>query len=622
MKKVLALFLASSMAFFSVQPVTLAALTLRKIRLAIAVSPGFQAQSNWRSEFEQRLTYASKIFESEFKLQLAPVKWRDWPVKREGDSPRVLLEDLQSRFPLKDDVDIVIGLTSVKGGGASTIRDPDTIGQAKILSGYLVLRYPMNRLYRIQEQTVLVHELGHLFGAVHTGDASSIMFPVIDKQLPARFDPENHDIILGTRSIDFQRGVEAMPKLAIQRLLGSYLKMAVQDQPFDFFYMIGVLYLTLGQYEDTLKSWKKAASILPNFPRIHYDLGMIYYQLGDQQNAVKELTQAVQGFQFPSEKPDKAKALNALGSVFMSQNNLAGAYNAFSRALALDPKNKDVKRELAVIQMKQGQYNEAIRELEALLYQDPNNPKLLIPLGISSYEAKRYNESERYLTRALERSPRGADENIQAHNYLAKVYYQTKQHTKAIEQFQASCAASTNVNCLKGLAQMYFETEQWDQCIAELAQVLQLEKNDPDVYGTIAVALMRKGDYGKAFPLLREGLLYATDGKTAARLYQNTGHILLQTKQFDLAEKEFLLGISKDFSNQDCHFGLALAYIGAENPEGAKKALVDLLRLNPQNKKAAELLQKIEEIIRQSQQMQFEIQGGSGKTDLSIRSKR
>jgi len=608
MKKGLILFLAFSVAFFSIEPVAPAAVALRKVRLEIAVSPSFRAQANWRSEFEQRLTYASRIFESEFKIQLVPVKWREWPVARESDAPRVLLEDLQSRYPLKD-ADIVIGLTSVKGGSPLVIRDPDTIGQAKILSGYLVLRYPMNRLYRIQEQTVLVHELGHLFGAIHTADATSIMFPVIDKQIPSRFDAENHDIILGTRSIDFQRGVEALPKVAIQRLLGSYLKMALQDQPFDFFYMIGVLYLTLGQYEDTLKSWKKAAAILPDFPRIHYDLGMIYYQLGDQQNAVAELSRAVQGFRFPSEKPEQTKALKALGSVFASQNNLFAARNAYSRALALDPKNKDIKRELAVLQMKMGQFDGAIREFESLLYQDADNPKLLTDLGISYYEIKRYNESERYLNRVLQLSPNGAPENLQAHNYLAKVYYQSKQPGKAIEHFRAACASRPSADCLKGLAQMYFEAGQWDSCIAELARVLQTQRDDPDVYGTLAVALMRKGENEKAFPLLREGLRYATDNKTAARFYQNTGHIMLQRKQYDLAEKEFQMGVAKDFSNLDCHFGLAMAYIGMENPAGAKRALEDVLRIDPKNKKAAELLQQIEKIMNQPMQMSLQIQG-------------
>jgi tetratricopeptide (TPR) repeat protein len=620
MKKILRIFLALSLACLSIEAPAFPALTLRKIRVEIAVSSGFRAQPDWRSEFEQRLSYVSRIFESEFQIRLVPVKWREWPVKKENESPRVLLEDLQSRYPLRD-ADIVIGLTSVKGKSLATIRDPDTIGQARILSGYLVLRYPMNRLYRVQEQTVLAHEIGHLFGAVHTSDPSSVMFPLIDKQIPTRFDAENHDIIMGTRHIDFQRGVEALPKIAIQRLLGSYLKMAIQDQPFDFFYMIGVLYLTLGQYDDTLKAWQKAASILPEFPRIHYDLGMIYYQLGDQKNAVKELSRAVQGFQFPSEKPEKGKALKALGAVFMSQENFLAAHNAYSRALALDPKNKDLRRDLAVILMKRGQLSEAIQEFEALLYQDADNLKLLTNLGIAYYEAKRYSESERFLNRALKKAPKGSAESLLVHNYLAKLYARSKQSGKAIEHFRAACASRPSPDCLKGLAQMYFESEQWDSCIAELARVLQFQKDDPDVYGTLAVALMRKGDSEKALPLLREGLKYATDNKTAARFYQNTGHILIQKKHFDLAKNEFQMGIAKDWSNLDCHFGLAMACIGLQDALGAQKSLRDILRIDPKNKKASELLRQVESAM-QTTPMNVELQGGSGKVDLSIKSKR
>lgn len=621
MKKILRIFLALSLACVSIEAPVFSEMVLRKVRVEIAVSPGFRSQPDWRSEFEQRLTYVSRIFESEFQIRLVPVRWKEWPVKRENDSPRVLLEDLQSRYPLAD-VDIVIGLTSVKGKSRFTVRDPDTIGQAKILSGYLVLRYPMNRLYRVQEQTVLTHELGHLFGAVHASDPSSMMFPVIDKQIPTRFDSENHDIIMGTRHIDFRRGVGALPKVAIQRLLGSYLKMAVQDQPFDFFYMIGVLYLTLGQYDDTLKAWKKAASILPDFPRIHYDLGMIYYQSGDQQNAVKELSQAVQGFRFPSEKPDKVKALKALGSVFIAQNNLFAAHDAYSRALTLDPKNKDLRRELATILMKRGQINDAIREFETLLYQDPDNFRVLTNLGAAYFEAKRYPESERTLSRALQKAPQGSAESLQAHNYLAKIYYKSKQPGKSIEHFRVACASRPSADCLKGLAQLYFEAGQWDSCIAELARVLQFQKDDPDVYGTLAVALIRKGDPEKALPLLREGLKYASDGKTAARFYQNAGHIFLQRKNYDFAEKEFQMGIAKDWSNLDCHFGLAMASLGAQNPGGAKSALENILRIDPKNKKAVELLRQIENVMKQPTQMNVQIQGGSGQAGLSIKPKK
>jgi tetratricopeptide (TPR) repeat protein len=599
MRKWLIFFVAGSVFLTPCQNPAGAAVFLRKIRVEAVVSAGFRSQPNWKSEFQQRLIYASRIFESEFKIQLVLVRYKDWPGVNENDEPRALLEDLLSKFPLSD-VDIVIGLTSVKGGAGAIVRDPDTIGQARILSGYLVLRYPMNKLYHIQEQTALTHELGHLFGAVHTKDPNSIMFPVIEKQIPSRFDAENHDIIAGTRSIDFRRGVEALPKISIQRLLGSYLKLAMQDQPFDFYYMVGVLYLNLKQYEDTLKMWKRAEAILPGYPRIHYDLGMIYYQLGDQQNSVRELSRAIQGFRFPSQRPDQINALTALGGVFMAQNNLSAAQNAYSRALVLDPKSKNLKRELAAVQLKMGQVNEAIRTFETLLYQDPENLNLLEDLGIAYYDAKRLGESERYLERALQKAPNGSPENIQAHNYLAKIYYQTKRNDKAIGHFKAACASSTSVDCLRGLGQMYFEAGQWDNCIAELATILKVQKDDADVYGTLAVAFMQKGDYNQALPLLREGLRYAKDNKTAAKFYQNTGHILLQLKNYSLAEQEFQMGISKDWSNMECHTGLATVYIRMQNPAAAKAALEDVLRLDPKNKTARELLDQIEKLMQQT----------------------
>jgi tetratricopeptide (TPR) repeat protein len=243
-------------------------------------------------------------------------------------------------------------------------------------------------------------------------------------------------------------------------------------------------------------------------------------------------------------------------------------------------------------------------------------------LGTAYFEAKRYSESERYLSQVIQKAKKGSAESVQAHSYLAKCFYRMKQPQKAIEHFRAACAAKPQVDCLKGLAQMYFEAGQWDNCIAELAKILQTQKDDPDVYGTLAVALMQKGDFEKAFPLLQEGLKYATDNKTSARFYQNTGHILLQRKNYDLAEKEFQMGIAKDWSNVDCQFGLAMASLGMKNPMGAKRALEGVLRIDPRNKKAIELLQQVENMMKQAVQMQVQFEGGAGQTDLRIQSKK
>ncbi|HNX69526.1 MAG TPA: tetratricopeptide repeat protein [Candidatus Omnitrophota bacterium] len=605
-KKILGCVLVLGMLFPS--PVLVrAAVPEREIRIGVAVTPEFKAIPNWRSEFDRRLSYASRIFQGEFKIKFVPYRWYDWTGIRESDEPRILLENLMAQYPLKD-VDIMIGLTHVPRESKDPIGDVDTIGQARPLSGYLVLRYPMNRLYKIQEETTLVHEMGHLFGATHTEDPSSIMYPIIAQQLPSRFDQENREIIMETRTIDFKRGVTGLPRSAVQRLIGSYLKMIVQDQPFDFYYMLGVLYISLAQYDDALGAWKKAVSILPDYARIHYDIGMLYFRLGSQDEAVRELSRAVQGFRYASQKKDKLLALNAMGDVFLAQQNDPAAYNAYTRALALDPGSRNIRLNLAIIQMRKGQYENAIREFENLLYQDPNNPKILVNMGTALLKSGRYQESERYLQRALEATQNKA-EMAEIHTSLAKMYYRSQQPKLALDQFKAACSIAASVDCMKGMAQMHYELQQWDECISALATVLQVQRDDPDVYGTIAVAMIQKGMYDQALPLLREGLQYAKDNVSQARFYKNIGNVMIQLKRYDLAEKEFQVAVSKDWNNVETHMGLAVSYIGTQNLLGAKKELQDALRIDPQNAKAKELLETVNKILNQTTRMDLQIKG-------------
>lgn len=611
MKKI-GIFLLAFSLWSLMLPAPASAVTYKEIRVGVAVTPEVKAIPNWRANFERRLAYASRIFEIEFRIKFVPVKWYEWPTVSERETTLILIEDLMSRYPLGD-VDVMIGLSRMPGKNLKGMMDPrdlDMLGQARPFSGYLVLRYPTEKLYKIQEETVLTHELAHLFGAIHTGDATSIMYPVVERQLPSRFDRENHEIIMQTRAMNFRKGLTSLPPMVLQSLLGSYLKLAAKDQPFDFYYTLGILYLTLGQYDDALGAWKMAVSILPNHPRIHFDLGILYYKMSDYSNATKELTQAVQSFRFRSQNLEKVQALTVLGDICMAQNNALGAYQAYSRGLALDPENPMLKANLATVAMSKGQFDDAIREFDKMLSKDPNNVKAMLNLGIAYFNKERFTESERYLKRALPLT-QNKGEIIQIHNYLGKIYYKANQSAAAIDHFRAACAMDMNSGCLKGLAQIYYQLGQWDNCIQALVKVLQSDKEDPDVYGTLAVALIQKGDYDNAVSLLQEGLRYAKDTKTEARLHKNLGYIYNQKQHFDLAEKEFQIAIAKDWNSAESHFGLALACLGRQNPVGAKEALLNTLRLDPKNKKAKEILQSIEKMLKDAPQMQIQLEGNS-----------
>ncbi len=590
---------------------SVAAAAPRTLKVGIAVTSEFKATANWRSDFEKRLAYASRIFEREFQIRFVPFKWYDWPTTVGREASHVMIEDLMSRFPLKD-VDLMIGLSRIPVNIKGPIRDPDVLGQARPFSGYLVLRYPQNRMYKIQEETALVHELAHLFGAVHTSDPSSILYPIVDKQLPAMFDSENHEIISKTRNMDFRRGLSGLPSNVLQNLLGSYLKLAATDQPFDFYYSLGVLYVNLKQYDDALGAWKKAAAILPTHARIHYDLGMLYYRLGSQSDAIRELMRCVQSARFRSENPQKVLALKTLGNIYLNQGNLVAAYQAYMRGIALEPEDTELKTNLAIISMRKGQFTEAAREFEKILAKDPNNVKVLINIGIAYAQMNRYAEGERWLKRALALAQQRA-EIIEIQNTLGRIYYKTNKPAQAIEHFRKACSMDVNVNCLKGLAQIHYQLGQWDDCIHALARVLQLEKDDPDVYGTLATAMLQKGDHENAMGLLREGLRYAKDNAKAAQFYKNIGYVLLQKKQYSFAEKEFQMAIAKDWENSESYFGLAMVYLGMQDPVNAQEALRNVLRIDPKNQKAKEMMQSIEKVLKQTPMMDIELEGsGTG----------
>ncbi len=606
LRKALSFVLALSIIFLAAPPLSRAGVP-RTIRVGIAVTPDFKTVPNWRADFEKRLAYASRIFEGEFQLRFVPFKWYEWPTTVGREESHVMIEDLMSRFPLKD-VDIMIGLARIPVVPKGPIRDPDVLGLARPFSGYLVLRYPQNRMYKIQEETALVHELAHLFGGVHTTDSASILYPVVDRQLPAQFDAENHEIITRTRTMDFRRGLGSLPSNVLQNLLGSYLKLAATDQPFDFYYSLGILYANLGQYDDAMSAWKKAASILPTQARIHYDLGMLYYRLGSQTESIRELMQCVQCARFRSENPQKVLALKTLGDIYMGQDNFVAAYQAYMRGIALEPEDTDLQTGLAIISMKKGQFADASREFEKILAKDPNNVKVLINIGIACAQMDRLTESERWLNKALPLAGKSS-EVIEIHNALGRIYYKSNKQPQAIEHFRKACSMDMNVSCLKGLAQIHYELGQWDDCLQVLAKVLQIDKTDPDVYGTLATVVMQKGDAEGAIGLFREGLRYAKDNATAAKFYKNIGYILVQKQQYSPAEKEFQMAIAKDWNNAESYLGLSMVYLGLQDPVNAKEALKNVLRLDPKNNKAKEMLQSVEKVLKQTPQMDVQIQG-------------
>jgi len=572
----------------------------REIRVGVAVAPNFKTIHNWKGEFERRLAYASKIFGTEFKLKFKPAVYWDWnPRDPEGDMDS-LMEELKSRFPLEE-TDIVIGLTRLEEiPSAEQMRDLHVLGRARPFSGYLVMRYPFNRLYTIQEETVMVHELAHLFGAVHAGK-DTIMSPVVDRQIPTRFDPQNRAIIMLTREMDFKKGTAVLDSRMMQTLLGSYMELINARQSYDFYYMLGVFYLNLGKDFEALKAWKAARDLDHKNPQIHFDIGTLYYKAGRYDEAIRELGQAVAGMVYPSQKPNKALALRMLGAAYFQKGNYNAAQNVWTRALASDPGNTEILADLGTLKINSGQASQAVDDFLHVLRKDPDNIKALSYLGLAYYQTGRMVQALEYLKKAEvlmnRRDVAGGMAPVQKaeiHKNLGQVYLKMNNPGEAVSQFEEACRSTATPDCHKILGEVYFQLGKWDQAVGELSAVLRVRKQDSDLYGMLGVALAQKRDFQRALSVFNEGLQHVKDRKTKAVFHKNIGYIFINAKSWNSAEKEFRASIRDDWKGVESHFGLALACLHQNNINDAKSSLRTVLQLNPSHKEAREILGRLD----------------------------
>lgn len=86
--------------------------------------------------------------------------------------------------------------------------------------------------------------------------------------------------------------------------------------------------------------------------------------------------------------PNNAQTLNHLGMLYKSAHQFKEAEDYFQKSLQADPKNPNVRTDLATCLYFTGDADGAIAELQKTLTYDPKHPGALMNLGIIEYKAK------------------------------------------------------------------------------------------------------------------------------------------------------------------------------------------------------------------------------------------
>jgi tetratricopeptide (TPR) repeat protein len=165
----------------------------------------------------------------------------------------------------------------------------------------------------------------------------------------------------------------------------------------------------------------------------------------------------------------------ALGLDLKDAGALAEARQALLKAASLDPEQGDVQLELGIISGRQGDWEQAGRELEAARRLSPEDPRVVLYLGEVLWKMERRTEALAALREAIRLGP----SDWQPHYRLASDLAQQGQLDEAAREYQEALRLNpASVKAKLGLANLLLNLGREREAARQLDEALQLEPNN------------------------------------------------------------------------------------------------------------------------------------------------
>lgn len=203
----------------------------------------------------------------------------------------------------------------------------------------------------------------------------------------------------------------------------------------------GMAYLETSQYTPALKELLEADRNNSRDHRIKYYLGICYFGKGLTKEATVEFKKAV------SLKPDYSEAHNYLGLIYTESGRLDDAVAEFQAALSnlLYETPSFAMSNLGWAYYKKGDYRNALSQYEEILKRDPNSPILPIVernIGIIMIAQGQYEQALAHLRKSLELAPDYVPEQI--HYLIGKALAEQGKGGEAESEFKKAVQIAPN----------------------------------------------------------------------------------------------------------------------------------------------------------------------------------
>ena len=127
-------------------------------------------------------------------------------------------------------------------------------------------------------------------------------------------------------------------------------------------------YVELDRDDDALKEYQAAASLKPDLPDLHFEIGNLYWKSDRLQEALPELKQEL------SIQPNHPQALYEAADILYVEGKLGEAEQYLLKALKVEPAMAEARLALEKIYTATGRYSESLAELKRVSELTPEDP--------------------------------------------------------------------------------------------------------------------------------------------------------------------------------------------------------------------------------------------------------
>ncbi len=158
------------------------------------------------------------------------------------------------------------------------------------------------------------------------------------------------------------------------------------------------------EFEKAIAALREAEKLNPELPRLQYSLGLCYFKLGRNKEAIQAFEQELR------RRPQDFPSLFYLAYLHEAEANLEAAQPYLQAALKLEPQSPEANALLGKLLVKQGKVAEALVPLQFAVAKDPQDPdkryqlaRAYQQLGRREDAAREFAEVQRLKAQQLEK---------------------------------------------------------------------------------------------------------------------------------------------------------------------------------------------------------------------------